>query len=178
MVSAAAGWKLFRADDAAVRKGQRVFVMVDATGAAQAGAASLVCCGVLRSMKSRESLIRAKRFQTEDARRRLAQIDTMIAEFDRMAAELDRDVAAEEARSGISDPRHFAYPPLAAAARQRRVNLAQSAQELRQQRDEAHDAFREAEAQLQLAEAAGERERASEAMERRGTWRQGEPARL
>ncbi|MEW6257998.1 MAG: flagellar export protein FliJ, partial [Pseudomonadota bacterium] len=93
-------------------------------------------------------------------------------------ADLDRDVAAEEARSGINDPRHFAYPPLAAAARQRRANLAQSVQELRQQRDEAHEAFVEAEAQLQLAEAAGERERAGEALERRGTWRQGEPARL
>ncbi|TCT00526.1 flagellar export protein FliJ [Aquabacter spiritensis] len=131
-------------------------------------------------MKSREPLIRAKRFQTEDARRRLAQIDGMIAEFDRMSNELERDIATEEARSGIADPKHFAYPPLAAAARQRRDNLARSIQDLRGQRDEARDAVSEAEAQLQLAEAAGERERASEAeaMERRAAWRQGEPARL
>lgn len=131
-------------------------------------------------MKSREPLIRAKRFQTEDARRRLAQIDGMIAEFDRMATELERDIASEEARSGITDPRHFAYPPLAAAARQRRENLARSAQDLRAQREEAFDAFTEAQAQLHLAEAAGERERAaeSEAIERRAAWRQSEPARL
>lgn len=129
-------------------------------------------------MKSRESLLRAKRFQTEDARRRLAQIDTMVAEFDRMVAELDRDVAAEESRSGISDPRHFAYPPLAAAARQRRENLARSADDLRAQRDEAREALADAEAQLQLAEAAGERERATEGLERRASWRHGEPARL
>lgn len=129
-------------------------------------------------MKSRESLLRAKRFQTEDARRRLAQIDTMIAEFDRMVAELDRDVAGEETRSGIADPRHFAYPPLAAAARQRRENLSRSADDLRLQRAEAQDALTEALAQLQLAEAAGERERATEGVERRPTWRQSEPARI
>ncbi len=131
-------------------------------------------------MKSREPLIRAKRFQTEDARRRLAQIDGMIAEFDRMSGELERDISAEESRSGISDPRHFAYPPLAAAARQRRENLSRSAQDLRTQRDEAFAAFADAEAQLHLAESAGERERVaeSEAIERRAAWRQGEPARL
>ena len=129
-------------------------------------------------MKSRESLLRAKRFQTEDARRRLAQIDTMIAEFDRMVAELDRDVAGEETRSGIADPRHFAYPPLAAAARQRRENLSRSADDLRLQRAEAQDALTEALEQLQLAEAAGERERATEGVERRPTWRQSEPARI
>ncbi|OYW32605.1 MAG: flagellar export protein FliJ [Azorhizobium sp. 12-66-6] len=131
-------------------------------------------------MKSREPLIRAKRFKIDDARRRLAQIDTMIAEFDRMAAELDRDIAAEEARSGITDHRHFAYPPIAAAARQRRDNLARSAGDLRVQRDEALDALSDAEAQLQLAEAAGERERLAEgeALERRLAWRQGEGARI
>lgn len=129
-------------------------------------------------MKSRESLLRARRFQTEDARRRLAQIDTMVAEFDRMVAELDRDVAAEESRSGITDPRHFAYPPLAAAARQRRENLARSADDLRSQRDEAREALTEAEAQLQLAEAAGERERTTDGLERRASWRHSEPARI
>ncbi|MFG1398618.1 flagellar export protein FliJ [Roseixanthobacter pseudopolyaromaticivorans] len=130
-------------------------------------------------MKSREPLIRAKRFKIEDARRRIVRIDTMIAEFDRMAADLDRDIAGEEERSGISDPRHFAYSPLAAAARQRRDNLSRSAQDLRTQRDEAESALADAEAQLQMEEAASERERVSEAeaLERRIGWRMGEPAR-
>ncbi|GGF82920.1 flagellar export protein FliJ [Azorhizobium oxalatiphilum] len=130
-------------------------------------------------MKSREPLIRAKRFKIEDARRRLAQIDTMIGEFDRMAAELERDISGEEQRSGITDPKHFAYPPLAASARQRKENLERSAGELRGQRAEAQAAFEEAEAELVLVEAAGERERATDAEPvARGTWRQGEPARL
>ncbi|MGU3494103.1 flagellar export protein FliJ [Xanthobacteraceae bacterium A53D] len=130
-------------------------------------------------MKSREPLIRAKRFKIEDARRRLAQIDMMIGDFDRMAADLERDIAGEEQRSGISDPKHFAYPPLAASARARRENLVRSADDLRSQRAEAQAAFTEAEAELVLAETAGERERASETETvSRMTWRQGEPARL
>ena len=112
-------------------------------------------------MKSRDPLIRAKRFQIDDARRRLAQIDTMIAEFERMAQELDRDIAAEEARSGITDPRHFAYPPLALAARNHRDNLRRSADDLKVQQDEAKATLAEAEADLALVEAAGEMDRSS-----------------
>ena len=45
-------------------------------------------------MKSRDHLIRLKRFQVEERRRRVVQIETMIAEFHRMAADLDRFDAA------------------------------------------------------------------------------------
>jgi len=110
-------------------------------------------------MKSRDPLIRAKRFQIDDARRRLAQIDTMIAEFERMAGELERDIAAEEERTGLSDPRHFAYSPLALAARTRRDNLHRSADDLKVQQDAARAALAEAEADLALVEAAGEMDR-------------------
>ena len=54
-------------------------------------------------MKSRDTLIRLRRFQVEDKRRRAAQIEAMIAEFARMAADLDREIALEEQRAGISD---------------------------------------------------------------------------
>src|SRR4029078_9157063 len=43
--------------------------------------------GSTESMKSRETLIRLKKFQVDEKRRRVAQIETMIAEFDRMAAD-------------------------------------------------------------------------------------------
>jgi hypothetical protein len=46
-------------------------------------------------MKSRDALMRLKRFQVDEKRRRLSQIETMIAEFKRMAGELDREIAAE-----------------------------------------------------------------------------------
>lgn len=122
-------------------------------------------------MKSREPLIRAKKFQIEDARRRLAQIDAMIADFERMAVELDRDIAGEEERSGISDPAHFAYPPLAHAARSRRDNLRRSVEDLIAQRTAAAAALAEAEAGLALAEAAGDLAAKPELGGRRAAWR-------
>jgi hypothetical protein len=61
-------------------------------------------------MKPRDTLLRLKRFQVDEKRRRVAQIEMMIAEFDRMAEDLDREIAIEEQKAGISDPAHFAYP--------------------------------------------------------------------
>ena len=58
-------------------------------------------------MKSRDTLIRLKRFQAEEKRRRVAQIEAMIAEFARMASDLDREIALEEQRSGVTDMAHF-----------------------------------------------------------------------
>ena len=91
-------------------------------------------------MKSRDSLVRLKRFQAEEKRRRVAQIEAMIAEFSRMASDLDREIAAEEQKSGITDLAHFAYSTYARAARGRRDNLSQSTGELRQQLDDARAA--------------------------------------
>ncbi|MFG1401949.1 flagellar export protein FliJ [Xanthobacter sp. V0B-10] len=130
-------------------------------------------------MKSREPLIRAKKFQIDDARRRLAQIDAMIADFERMAVDLDRDIATEEGRSGIADPNHFAYPPLATAARGRRDNLRRSVEDLAAQREAASAVLAEAEAELALAEAAGDLDRTvkPEMGGRRGTWRHADSSR-
>ena len=92
-------------------------------------------------MKSRDTLIRLKRFQVDEKRRRVAQIEMMIAEFDRMALELNREIAGEEQKAGISDPAHFAYPTYAKAAMQRRDNLKRSADELKGQLADAKDAL-------------------------------------
>jgi flagellar protein FliJ len=99
-------------------------------------------------MKSRDTLIRLKRFHVEERRRRLAQIEAMIAEFARMAGDLDREIAVEEQRAGISDTSHFAYPTYARAARSRRDNLLRSSDELRDQLNEAKSLFEEAVADL------------------------------
>ena len=66
-------------------------------------------------MKSRDTLIRLKRFQLEEKRRRVRQIEMMLAEFTRMIGDLDREIANEEKRAGIADPAHFAYPTYARA---------------------------------------------------------------
>ena len=88
-------------------------------------------------MKARDTLARLRRFQVDETRRRVVQIETMIAEFSRMAQELEREIAIEEQRAGISDISHFAYPTYARAARARRDNLQRSAEELTTQLNEA-----------------------------------------
>jgi flagellar protein FliJ len=95
-------------------------------------------------MKSRDTVARLRRFQVDETRRRVAQIETMIAEFSRMARELEREIAIEEQRAGISDISHFAYPTYARAARARRDNLQRSAEELTTQLDEARHFLDEA----------------------------------
>ena len=81
-------------------------------------------------MKSRDALIRLKRFEVEERRRKVAEIKSMIGEFGQMAADLDRQIAIEQERAGITDVNHYAYPTFAKAAVQRRDNLTASASDL------------------------------------------------
>ncbi|TDR84536.1 flagellar export protein FliJ [Enterovirga rhinocerotis] len=113
-------------------------------------------------MKSRDTLIRLKRFNVDEKRRRVAQIEAMMAEFDRMAVELDREIAAEEQRAGISDLAHFAYPTYAKAARTRRDNLRDSADELKGQLTEAQAELGEAFEALKKVEILQDRERSAD----------------
>jgi flagellar export protein FliJ len=109
-------------------------------------------------MKSREGLVRLKRFQVDEKRRQVAQIETMIAEFERMARELNEQIVVEQERSGIRDTAHFAYPTFAKAAMQRRDNLLASANELKEQLAAASRECTEAEEDLQKLEAIAERD--------------------
>ena len=118
-------------------------------------------------MKSRDTLIRLKRFQVEDKRRRLAQVEAMIAEFTRMSTDLDREIAAEEKRAGIADPSHFAYPTYARAAMTRRENVQRSRNELEGQLAEARAALDEARGELAKVESLDGRERMAEAARER-----------
>ena len=81
-------------------------------------------------MKSRDALIRLKRFEVEEKRRKVADIEAMIGDFNHMAVDLDRQISIEQERAGISDVNHYAYPTFAKAALQRRDNLATSAANL------------------------------------------------
>jgi flagellar protein FliJ len=103
-------------------------------------------------MKSRETLVRLKKFQVDEKRRKVAQIETMIAEFDRMTGELDREIRIEQDRAGIHDPAHFAYPTYAKAAIARRENLKRSIDELRIQLEDAKSALGEASDDLKKVE--------------------------
>jgi len=113
-------------------------------------------------MKSRDSLVRLKRFQLEEKRRRVRQIEMMLAEFTRMTADLDREIANEEKRAGITDPAHFAYPTYARAASVRRDNLKSSISELLGQVEDAKKGQEEAEAELVKFEALEVRDRTND----------------
>lgn len=114
-------------------------------------------------VKSRDHLIRLKRFQLEERHRRVSQIEAMIADFTRMSGDLDREIASEEQRSGISDPSHFAYPTYARAAVVRRDNLKHSAVELTEQLEEAKGHLAVAAEELKKVENLDGREKATAA---------------
>jgi hypothetical protein len=111
-------------------------------------------------MKSRDAHIRMQRFQVEEKRRQVGQIETMIEEFGRMVSDLDHEIAAEHRRTGIDDEKHFAYSTFARAARQRRANLQTSIADLTSQLDTARAALDLAETELQREQEKLEREMA------------------
>jgi flagellar export protein FliJ len=113
-------------------------------------------------MKSRETLIRLRKFQVDEKRRRAAQIEAMIAEFDRMCVDLEREIKTEQDRAGIHDPAHFAYPTYAKAAAQRRENLKRSTDDLKAQLDAAQAELAEAFEELKKVELLNERDQVAE----------------
>lgn len=114
-------------------------------------------------MKSRsESLIRLKKFQVDEKRRQVAQIEMMVADFERMASELDQQIEIEQQKTGISDVAHFAYSTFAKAALQRRDNLLASANDMKGTLEGAQDALAEAVEELKKVELLDQREHGRE----------------
>jgi flagellar export protein FliJ len=115
-------------------------------------------------VKSRsESLIRLKKFQVDEKRRQVTQIEMMIADFERMAAELDQQIEIEQQKTGISVVAHFAYSTFAKAAIARRDNLLNSARDMRETLENAQDALAEAVEELKKVELLDQRENGREA---------------
>ena len=113
-------------------------------------------------MKSRDTLIRLKKFQVDEKRRKVMQIETMIAEFERMANDLEREIKVEQDRANIHDPAHFAYPTYAKAAMSRMENLKASVDELKGQLDEAKETLAESFEELKKVELLDERDQMRE----------------
>ena len=109
-------------------------------------------------MKSRDAVIRLKRFEVEEKRRKVADIEAMIADFNHMATDLDRQIAIEQERAGISDVNHYAYPTFAKAALQRRNNLAASVVDLEAKLASARAELDEANEELKKIELLEERD--------------------
>jgi flagellar export protein FliJ len=117
-------------------------------------------------MKSRsESLIRLKKFQVDEKRRQVAQIQQMIVDFERMAAELDQQIEIEHQKTGISDVAHFAYSTFAKAALARRDNLLASAHDMKDKLETAQDELTEAVEELKKIELLDQREHGREMAE-------------
>jgi len=115
-------------------------------------------------VKSRsESLIRLKKFQVDEKRRSVTQIEMMIADFERMAGELDQQIEIEQQKTGISDVAHFAYSTFAKAAIARRDNLLNSARDMKGTLENAQDALAEAVEDLKKVELLDQREHGREA---------------
>ena len=117
-------------------------------------------------MKSRDSLIRLKRFQVDEKRRQVNQLEMMIAEFTRMVGDLDDQIVSEQNRVGIHDIAHFAYPTFAKAAMGRRDNLKASIKELEDKLEGARDELSEAVEELKKVELIEERDQTRERAER------------
>jgi flagellar FliJ protein len=110
-------------------------------------------------VKSRsESLIRLKKFQVDEKRRQVTQIEMMVADFERMASELDQQIEIEHSKTGISDVAHFAYSTFAKAALTRRDNLLASASDMKGKLEAAQDALAEALEDLKKVELLDQRE--------------------
>jgi flagellar protein FliJ len=116
-------------------------------------------------MKSRDTLLRLKRFTVDEKRRRVSQIEMMIAEFKRMATDLDNEIAREEKKAGLSDPAHYAYPTYAKAARVRRDNLLNSAADLNDQLEDARQELEAAFEELKKVEILDDRSKQQERIE-------------
>ena len=117
-------------------------------------------------MKSRDSLIRLKRFQADEKRRQVMQIESMIADFQRMISDLGDQIVSEQNRVGIHDAAHFAYPTFAKAAIQRRDNLKVSVKDLEDKLDVARDELAAAVEEMKKIELIEERDQLRDRAER------------
>ena len=115
------------------------------------------CGKLIHAMKSNDTMLKLRRFEVNEKRQKVADIEMMIQDFKRMAEDLTRQIEAEEESSGIRDPNHFAYPTFAEAANQRRVNLMASIDDLEAKAEEARQHLNDALEELKKSEMADER---------------------
>jgi flagellar protein FliJ len=111
--------------------------------------------GLFKIMVESSNSVQNQRFEYEEKRQQVNDLELMIADFRRMANDLDQQIKIEQQTSGISDVNHFAYPTFARAAMTRRDNLHSSVAELERRLDLARQEALEAFEQLKLSETAG-----------------------
>ena len=93
-------------------------------------------------------MLRQKQFEVNENETKVALLKTMIRDFDNVIGQLEQQIAAEEERTRIKDPRHPAYSMFAKAAAKRRQNLLISVAHTRSMLDVAKQEFDQLTAQL------------------------------
>ena len=111
-------------------------------------------------MKSHDSLIRLRKFEVDERRQKVADLESMIDDFQRMARDLDRQVEVEQQRAGTSDMNDCRYPLWAKDAITRRERIVDSVSELEGKLDGARDDLASSFEELKKVEKVGERETA------------------
>ncbi len=109
-------------------------------------------------MRSRKTLIQLRRFEVDERRQIVADIETMMVDLQQMAVDLERQIQAEQERAGVDDVNHYAYPTFAKAAIQRRDNLNNSIGDLEAKLEESRDLLVEAFEELKKVELIEERD--------------------
>ena len=99
-----------------------------------------------------------QRFEYDEKRQQVGDLEMMIADFRRMVNDLEHQIKIEQQASGVSDVNHYAYPTFARAAITRRDNLRSSIAELEKRLERARKDALEAFEQLKLTETAGDLE--------------------
>jgi flagellar export protein FliJ len=98
------------------------------------------------------------RFRTEEKRRKVADIESMIADLMRKHDDLDAQIKMEEQRTGVSDPAHFNYSMAAKSTRGRRDNLLKTVGDLKDQLNAAQGELADEEGELRKIELLAEKE--------------------
>jgi len=93
-------------------------------------------------------MLRQKQFEVNENETKVALLKSMIRDFDNVIGQLEQQIAAEEERTRIKDPRHPAYSMFAKAAAKRRQNLLISVAHTRSMLDVAKREFDQLTAQL------------------------------
>ena len=109
-------------------------------------------------MKANAQTLHSSRFEVDEKKRKVRDLEAMIDEFRQMIINLDHQIVSEQEKAGISDVNHFAYPTFAKAAIGRRDNLIVSVEDLETKLEQARNEMDEATEQLSKAEELNRRE--------------------
>lgn len=98
--------------------------------------------------QSKASLLGRRQFEANEKKTKVALLRTMIMDFNSMIGQLEEQIAAEEDRTQINNPRHPAYSMFAKAATERRQNLLVSVAHTQSMLEVAERQFDQATTQL------------------------------